>query len=547
MTPSTELPTETAMDGEGIRFEGERLIRSADRATRVLILVAAFLAVLILLIRVLVHFPFLDETNHVRYLWYISKGFKPGPDFFCAYPVLYYFFILPFFKVLPESAYVLLVLRFLSVFLACFLGWILYRHGRDVTGDWVAAIAPLVLLAASGSIGPFLVEFSVDHAAALAAVGAMALFFRAPGFRNVGMAAALCLLSVFITPKYAWPLFFGLLGYVGSFWLRSRDALRTILAVAVGAAATGAVVLSLYGVHGISIVENLRTAVVLNYRLLVQREPLPGYSTVGMEVLKGCLANPLLGLILFLGLAGWIKRSWRRLDAITLAGSGILFGIIVYGTGTRIFFEQYQMPLFLSLAMFAPFAFTLFSDGPVPRIARTVFTAAAALWIALQFPAMGPEFTLTNVALRDTSKDYSAKGPPAVKILMSTEWLLSMIPPGERVLALWFHHPLFRRDLTLVTTDDRPSLSDFLADDDPLKEIFDPEYLRAELEANPPALIDLFQMDANYPPGWADALTDYLSRNGHLYRETTSPFTQDSTFYLRRDLLEIPAHMEAPQ
>ena len=107
-------------------------------------------------------------------------------------------------------------------------------------------------------------------------------------------------------------------------------------------------------------------------------------------------------------------------------------------------------------------------------------------------------------------------------------------------MAVWFHHPLFRRDLTPVTTDDRPSLSTFMDEADPTRKIFDREYFRMELEKRPPAFIDLFQLVQNYPPGWVEVAEEFLKRSEGLYVPVESPIIPGNFFFIRKDLYKPP-------
>jgi hypothetical protein len=505
-------------------------------ATRLLIGSAAFLAVLLLLLRVLVHYPIVDEINHAHYLWLISEGLKPGADFFCNYPPLFYLFLVPVFRWFPESAFVLLVLRFLSVSLAVLAGWILYRHGLRATGDRVSSLIPPISLAASTNIGPFLAEFSIDWAAALAAAGAMALFFLPPRPCRVAWASALCLLSAAITPKYAMPLVFGLAGYLVSGFLAGGGVRKVLVAAGGGMAASLALVAGYYLAYGIPVAAIVKSSFVLNPLLSTSR----GDDLLANEILRRLfLSQPLLGAVTVLGLGGWLKRSRRRVDHVTLGGAGLLFGCILFSFMIREPHEQYQMPIYLAAAMFAPFAMALVPARPtLLRCVRLLLAAAAAAAVILSFPAVAGEFAKTSVGRRDTANTTPTMGPPAVAYLGHTDFLLQIIPRDERVAAVWFHHPIFRRDATGMTTDDRPSLSGYLADGDPLKRFFDPAYYLAEIEARPPALIDPNRMQVHYPPGWQRITFEFLERNRDLYVAVPSRVLPDAGFYIRRDLIK---------
>ncbi|TAL18425.1 hypothetical protein EPN96_01265 [bacterium] len=512
----------------------ETALRRLEQTTLYLTVIAVVAGVFLLLLRALVHFPFFDESLHARQLWMISAGMKPGPDFFSAYPVLAYLFVMPFFRLFPESAFVLLALRFLSILAFAGAGALFYGHGKNVARDWAFALFPIVLLAASGNVGPFLVEFSIDHYAALTAVGAMVLFFCYPKPANIAFASFLCLLSVAITPKYALPLFFGLIGYAAAGWLGERQTKKLALAVVAGGVSAAMLVFLLYAAYGISLVENIKTAHILTSKLAMGKQ---GDYLAG-EVFANFGRRPLLGALLLLGVAGWAKRSWGKKDSAALAGAGILLGIIIFCIRIRFPLEQYQTPVYVSLALFAPFGLTLFGEKRVAaKVARGVLAAAVLTVVLNQLPAVGREFRETNLNLRDTENTRASKVPAGVAALASLDGILGKIPRDERVIAIWVHNPLFRRDITGMPGDDRPSFTGIMDRNDPYYRFFDPATLRAELQKSPPALIDTFFLDNNYPPGWDGVVRDYLSRNIGLYQPVPSPMLRGWSFYIRKDLM----------
>jgi hypothetical protein len=501
--------------------------------TRYLTVSAVVAGIFLLLLRALVHYPFFDESIHVRYLWMISSGMKPGIDFFSAYPVLAYLFIEPFFKSFPESAYVLLALRFLSIFVFAAMGVVLYNHGQSVAKDWTVALSPLVLLAASGNVGPFMVEFSIDHYAALAAVGAMALFFRDPKPLNIGAAAALCLLSVAITPKYALPLFFGLVGYAAAGWLSRRQTKQLAIALGAGAMAATLLVILAYALFEVSLIENIKMAHIIGSKIQLGKHG----DVLAMDVFSNFLKRPLLGAVLLLGAAGWAKRSWRKKDATALAGAGILLGIIIYCLRIRFPLEQYQTPVYVSLALFVPFGMTIFSGDTAAKIARGLL-AAGVLAVALgQIPSVGSEFRQTSLNFRDADKPGVVNSPCGLAALANMESLLERIPRDEPVIAMWIHNPFFRKDIADMMADDRPSFTKIIDRNDPLYRFFDPAILQAELRKSPPAFIDTIMLETNYPPGWDKIVKDYVAANMNLYQPVPSPVLKGFGYFIRKDLM----------
>jgi tetratricopeptide (TPR) repeat protein len=103
-------------------------------------------------------------------------------------------------------------------------------------------------------------------------------------------------------------------------------------------------------------------------------------------------------------------------------------------------------------------------------------------------------------------------------------------------VALYLFHPLLRRDLTWVTFDEIPSLSQFLSPGDPALKYFERGYFSEALESNPPAMIALYGLDANYPPGWQGICTDFVRRHMNSYA-VFAVDTNNIHIFLRRDLV----------
>lgn len=513
-----------------MHWQNPALVRPLEKVSRAAATAAAALGLLLLLLRVLVHFPFYDEAMHAHQLWLLSSGLSPSVDFFCSHPALSYLLLLPFFRLFPETAFVLLALRLVSVMLWALVGALLAKHGRLAGGDRATALLPFVLLAASTTVGPFLSEFSIDPFAALAAVAALALFFRPPRFWTVAGAAALSLLSVATTPKYALPLFFGLLGLAAGLWQTTRSPGRTFLALALGGLTTTLAAWAVYGLGGVSVAANLQTSLVVNSKLALGR----GDTPLALPVLEFLCSHPVYAAAVATGLWGWARRARRTVDAVTLAGAGVLLGLGLFCARMKFPLEQYQTPVYVSLALFAPFA--SFEAGVRRPWVRFGLSVAALVTVAFQFPAVAREFGSTSMNLRDAASTRAAKGPPGVAALGDTGVLLRLIPPNESVVALWPHHPLFRRDVTGMAGDDRPSLADFLEPGDPLMRFFDPAVFREALERHPPALLDLGRLGINYPPGWDQVAGEFLAAHQELYVPLPSPYYPNYDIFLRRDL-----------
>lgn len=493
---------------------------------------AIILAVFILILRVIIHFPFFDETLHVHYLWLLSNGYKPGTDFYCHYPTLAYLLMTPFFKLLPDSAFVLLVLRYTSLAAYIGVGILLYFHGRKVTNDWCAAIIPLILLASSGNIGPFMVEYSTDPFAAATAVAAMLIYFRPPSERTVAISAGLALLSVLITPKYVFPLFFGLIGHCAAYLWASREKFKTVRAICIGGAASLAFVLIIYWLSQVSFMGNLTTTLTTS-KVVEKIHGILSYSFV----LRRLINKPVYLAMIALGLLGWLLRSRRRIDQITLSGAGILVGLILFFLTICLPLEQYQMPIYLSLAMFAPFAFATLGDAFWVKTLRCIMFAVVFIAVANKYPALLQEFMGTSVDMRDANNSRIVKGPPAVKALAGIDQMLRLIPMDEKVVALGANNPMLRKDLTGITWDERPSYSEVLSNKDPNALFFDPKAYWAALVSHKPALICLDLLQNNYPPLWYELTVEFLARFEASYVKVPSKVISGSFIYLRRDLM----------
>lgn len=505
-----------------------------DKSSRFLVAAAAAVAVYLLVIQALVHFPYYDESMHMRQLWRISTGMKPGVDFFSSYPALAYLFLSPVLKLFPETAYVLLVFRFISIFVFIAVATLIFNHGQRVAKDREAALLPLILLASTDAIGSFFVEFSIDHYAALAAVGAMVLLFQKPEIRKAALASALAFLSLLLTPKYVFPMFFGFLGYLSAAYFTDKSIKKLIPGIAAGGAATVIMAALVFWAYDISLIDNIKTSHLLAPKMVMEKD----WGYLALAILDTFKYEPLYGAIAVLGVAGWAKRSFGSRDTVSLAGAGILAGIAVHCFWIKFHLEQYQTPVYVTLALFAPFAFSLFGQNTASKAVKTALSLAVLVAVIVQVPAAHKEFDRTVMNFRGASVTGEVLGPPCVKVLPYYDKLLEVIPKEEKIVALWWNNPLFRMDITGVLGDDRPSFSALLEKDDPLQRFFKPEYLKAELEKEPPALIDFFMLPDNYPPGWEDILWDYVVKNSDNYRVAVSPIDSRIKMALRADLAD---------
>lgn len=493
---------------------------------------AVFSTLAVLFLRLVTHYPFFDESIHTRYSYLLSRNLKPGADFFCSHPVFHYLATLPVWRLFPETAFALLGFRFISLCLFACSGALLFaRCGGFRRAGWLS-LSYWALLALVPNTGSFLVEFSSDHLACLAAVGALLLFFEEPTPKALAISSGLSLFSVVVSPKYAFPLFFGLLGFIAALnahGLRVRDSL---LALAKGGGAALLLVVFVFLLNGVSLYDNILTVFFVTSRWSLSVENLPLWRALGDFFTA---RSPILGLFLLASLSGWIftarERGWR--DRVFLSGAGVLLGVALFVARVRVFYDQYQFPVIATLAVFAPFCLYWLRSDEARRFARplVLFTVlGAALWA---LPGVASE-------VKGTSYDrYPDKGRPAAPFFVaisSCDEFLKVIPPSETVAATWPFHPLLRLDSTFMVVDDRPSVADLLPESSPFKAKYAPEFFARALEKRPPAMIALGGMNQNYPPGWLEVAQEYLGRNRGRFVEVPFPTINGASVFLRSDL-----------
>ena len=502
----------------------------------------AVLAFVILLLHVLTHFPFFDEILHAHYLWLFSSGLKADVDFLCTYPALGYFLTLPFMRLFPDSAFLFLALRCLSVVIAVLIGIIFYLHGRRSSQYRMSALLPYLLVGTAPAIGAFFAEYSTDHMAALAAFGAMFLFFRPPRLWSVAVASALSIISIAIMPKYPVTLFFGMLGYLAAHYLKYRRASSLLLASTAGACAALLGIWLLFTLNNTSLVDNFRYSDLLQMRRVFTNRyfrNLPLLQPLIVSVMEFLIYNPVIGLSVALGVSGWARRSWRNADSTALGGGGILIGVLITSLMTKNNLSQYIAPQVLCLSLFAPFAFSLFKSDAAAKALSLTLVAAALVTLSPRLGSVAAEFRETPLNARGVTPTLQrvlgriVMGPIGIVALNDYDKLLKIIPKNERVVAVWPVHPIFRRDVTPIAFDEYPSYSVSLPADDRLKGFFDPEYFLQTLEKNPPAMISLERLEMNYPPGWKEVAGDFLDRHGDLY---VTCETELFSFSIRKDL-----------
>jgi hypothetical protein len=500
-------------------------------------------------LHVITHFPFFDGSIHIRYLWLISSGYHSNIDFFCLYPTLGYYLTLPYFNLFPESAFVLLALRLFSAAIVVLIGLLYYFHGRRISHDWIIALLPFLLISTDRSIGVFFSEYSIDHIAALVAIWAMTIIMSEPRFGRLIFCTTLSVISLFIMPRYHFPLFFGLLCYAWDYYSRTKNPYRAISGLLSGLLSALLVVAAIFAIAGGSLVNNFKYAYLFNFRfssaLDEQIGSSPLFDPVFMYVASFLRYHPLLSASFLLGIVGWFRYSikgWRKPDHYIFGGGGILLGCIVSTCFDAVYCEQYITPVLLCMTLFVPFAFseTVASEKTI-RFTRLAFVVIAFLILIVRLDRVADEFQLTPYNSRGktpTSEKLLGEivmAPTGINILNEYDDLLGIIPENEKIVAAWPYHPLFRRDLTFQIFDDRPSLTIGLRKNGPIIKTFSAELFKTALEQNPPALIILKNLDQFYPPGWDKVASEYISSHQDLY-ETYS--TRLFEGYIRKDLLE---------
>jgi hypothetical protein len=517
------LAVDEAAGGEG---------RRGDLLATLLVVAALGAAGALAVIRILTHHPFHDECIHVHNLYLISVGLEPHVDFWCNYPVSAYVLTWPLFALLPPTAKSLFGLRFLMLALAAATGVVYAVHGRRTAGRWIWGAAPFALLLTLPPLGRFLAEYSADHFAMLAAVGAITLFFTRPRPFRTGAAAALCLLSVALMPKYAMPLLAGMVGYSLA---GVRRPLATSAAIGLGATGAGLLLLALHGLGHTSPLLSLRYSFVFmaEFKLDHGAEPM----SLAATMLEMLLRNPPLLAVILLGVTGWISAIGKRPLSRTLGPGALLAGTVAVMFVTRTFMAQYVLPVMICLVAFAPFAERWFPSPVGARRLRLALGAVMLAAVALSIRGALGEFERTPLGIRDTA-GYVARhgglvlGRPAIESLKTTQELMDRVPEDELVVGSPQLRPFFRRDLTYVTVDERPSFGGLLEPTDPAFPYFQPSCLRRRLAERPPAYIDLNMLELNYPVGWRGVLEEYLRRNPGRY--VPRPSFPDT--WLRADL-----------
>jgi hypothetical protein len=403
------------------------------------------------------------------------------------------------------------------------------------------------LISTDQSIGVFFSEYSIDHIAAFTAIWAMTLIMSKPRIDKLALCAVLCVTSLFIMPKYHFPLNLGLLGYLFVCYSDSKKVLKIFSGLFAGVVTALLLISAVFIFNSGSFMDNFKYAYLFNLKLsTVMSEKLPDsslFSRVFFHVLFFLRHHPLLSGLFTLGILGWSRRTvsmWRKPDHYVWGGGGVLLGCLMATASTSMYTEQYLAPTLLCLALFVPFAFTFISSTVTIRLTKLVAAVVVFCMLLVRLDRVADEFKLTPLDARaDTAIERKLLEevrmvPSGVNILKEYDELLDIVPRNEAVVAAWPYHPLFRRDLTFQIYDDLPSISFGFKNDDPLVQSFSAATFKEALEKRPPGLIILQGMDEFYPRGWDKVAQEFISRNGSLYKSYSAKLING---YVRRDLL----------
>jgi hypothetical protein len=504
------------------------------------------------------HSLFYDESVRIHVTWLVAEGLRPFRDFFFESPVLSHIVLSPLLSLLPEGGYLVVLLRLVMVALAAATAAILWRHGKAKAGGGIFGAAPFLLVAASPEMGRFLVEFSPDHPGMVAAAGTLLVALSGtPSPRRIGAAAALSVLAVSLNPKYGYPLAPAGAAFLLSGLLEGGSFKRLVpaglLGVAAGLLLHGALLL----LAGIAPLDTLTWGYLFPAAYHAEVVGRNNDATLAWQLLLYFEDNPATGLFLALGAAGWAATLFRRPLREALPAGGLLAGTVAFSLTTLSRHEQYLLPALLSLCFLAPYGAALFgrgSGGSAPeeggrrsRLHAAWGLGACAFALLLLLDSAGiSRRTLSTEYYRDEVTLYRQADIVPETILETAtriDWLLSVIPRGERVVALWSHHPLFRHDVSRVFCDETPSFAVLLPPDDPTREWFAPASFGRELAARPPAYIGWYQLLANLPPGWYGELERYALAHRGSYLEVP---TRYGGSLFRSDLILSPRAAIAP-
>lgn len=456
--------------------------------------------------------PDFDEHIHLHYLWMTAQGLLPDRDFLSPYPSAPFLVFAPLFSHLPERPMVFLVLRFMSLVpLAFCMGAVAFTALSLKRDPWLA-LGLVMLFNCSGEI-PAGMEVRFDIVAWSAALGAFALLIAAPGRLGAGLAAALAVFSLFISPKHL--VFLGgfALGYGVDLLLRDRRELaRQAVAALVGA---GLVLAWLTYLHPSTIPDSIRLS-LMNYRSQ-QGAVFPESLLVSLLFLG--LRDPVVTSVLWVAPVLFLRYAVHYPMRIRLLYGGALAGGLVTILMMPCGWSQY-----MSLALVL---FWLFIPWMTPPLHRR--------WLSL----------VLSFALAAGSLVYAVRDVPAwsaqrlmEQIRIQNE-LARLCPPGEYDQAAPISHAWFRLTPGYVFIDDSPSFRALLPPG--RAHYFTVDYMYRRLVETRPATLSSMGL-SSAPPEYLTATVKYLEQYGTNYVLMEMPClhhpgldTGKLLFYCRKD------------
>ena len=462
-----------------------------------------------------------DEYFHAHYLWLISIGRVPHVDFFCCYSVLGYVIVRPFFQLFPETIYSVFGLRFFGLCFFIGMAVALADHARRLRTNWLWGVLPLIAMLAPKDT-PFVANFRTDAYAALAAVIAMVMMFREPSCLRSGLATGLSVLSVLIMAKYAYPLFFALLAYTGYvFFNKKRERRSLILAALAGGVLAMVLAQVLLLTSGVWLWNDQFWSNIFLLRFFIycartETSLIPQITMVAYYFATFWW----IALLILAGLSGWLITEWKRRGVQLWVGIAIIVGLAVSWGTCKVPFLQFFIPGLYCLALFVPYIARLLKRPILQWAGTCTVLIMSAVMLFSNFRQVAAELTSGS-----SFQEFEAR-----------EELLKHIPRSERVVGLYKTHPIFREDQTFVTYDEEwgkpKGFLPILPKSSRAFACFQPEYLEQSLENSPPpATISL--NSRNYPPGWNQVLSDYLTQHAGIYEK--GKFL-DRDIFIRKDL-----------
>ncbi len=461
-----------------------------------------------------------DECLHAHNLWLTSTGLVPHQDFWCNYPATGYALFKPFFRLLPESIYSVMVLRLADIGIFSVMAVVLAFHARRMQSHWTWGTLPL-LLVMTPLVAPWVIEFRTDDLAGLAAILAIVQMLREPVFLRTVSIFLFSALSLIIMPKYLYPLALADLVFIGYGLFRAKSRGAFIGAVLAGGAAGIAIVQMLLLTLHLSLWIDLKWSALFmqNFQLHNLNSGLPPLTHRLAQYFSSCWW---IGLMLAAGIAGWLTVAIKEKGIQLYIGGAVIGGTFIYWLTCRIPGYQYMIPGLCSLVVFMPYAPRLLKNSAA-KAAGTILLAALTIVLKVgEIPRATGELA-TGAALNDFTCRQS---------------FLDMIPRSERIVGLYLTHPCFRRDQTFVTYDERwgnpKGFLPIIPENSPIRQYFQPGNLAESMEISPPAAI-AFDSSGNYPSGWNQVLYDFLMRHKDLYVKGNICGQSE---YMRKDLVK---------